>query len=91
MGCVPASALGKSQPPISLAGPGEWPAVRSGGQAVNPEGEGQQSHGEADGAGRSLSKRRLTASGIHVIDVSEAKPPQRQAASGPERLSLGAV
>ena len=30
---------------------GEWPAVRSGGRAVNPEGEGQQSHGEADAAG----------------------------------------
>jgi hypothetical protein len=37
----------------------ECPAVRSGGRAVHPEGEDQQSHGEADAAIGSRAPRRL--------------------------------
>lgn len=90
MGLRPASALGKPQPPICLAGPGEWPAVRSGGRAVDPEGEGQQSHGEVDAAGRTREPTAIAVGSARcasAIDVGATVPPERQVESVSERFS----
>ena len=64
----------------------ERPAVRSGGQAVQPEGDDQRSHGEADGSGLDREPLAIAANFGDArhrhIDVSEAWSPRSELESG---------
>lgn len=91
LGCVPASALGKPQPPICLI---VSMNVRPSDQAVGRSTQ-KTKISRATARLTQRSDREPPAIAAHLgnprhrhIDVSEAVPPQRQAASGPERLSL---
>lgn len=82
LGFLPRPSASRSRRSVSSVF-GERPAVRSGGRAVHPEGEDQQSHGEADAAGRTREQAATEVGlGDPGIQVSEARTPPGQAECG---------